>query len=169
MIIGIDPGQKGAIATLTENGILRYDPMPTKKDIRIIKSGKRKGKTRHVDILDPYRIVTLLERIDEESDSQCHVVLERQIPYFGGKMQCYEMGANMYGLIYACHALHLSFIIVTPQQWKSRVLVGMPWRHNKLASVDYVKQRYPSYNLTNNDGIADAICIALYGKSEGLT
>jgi len=45
------------------------------------------------------------------------------------------------------------------------------WVGNKQASIEYIQKKYPHMPLrlgkqrTDQDGIADALCLALYGRA----
>ena len=58
---------------------------------------------------------------------------------------------------------------VTPQRWKKIVLSGTP--KDKDAAIAYCRRKYPDVSLlptprskVNNHNLADAICIAEYGR-----
>lgn len=72
-----------------------------------------------------------------------------------------------------CAALGLPFVLVRPMEWKKVVLIGMNWKGSKEASVQYVQQRYLDISLLPtprcripSDGLADAICLAEYGRQK---
>ncbi len=65
-------------------------------------------------------------------------------------------------------ALGIRVELVEPTEWKKVVLAGTT--KDKDAAIDYARRAYPGTSLipegkrTPHDGLADAICIATYGK-----
>ena len=65
-------------------------------------------------------------------------------------------------------ALKISTVRVTPQAWKKAILAGT--KKDKDAAIEYVNMKYPDFELIlprcrkPHDGMADAICIAEYGR-----
>lgn len=61
-----------------------------------------------------------------------------------------------------------AYLLVRPQDWKKEVLAGTD--KDKAAAIDFCTHFYPEINLipgrkkTPQDGIADAVCLAEYGK-----
>ncbi len=74
-----------------------------------------------------------------------------------------------YGLVIGvCEALGIPYRLVTPQAWKKVVLAGTA--KDKDAAVSFVRRAYPGVDLipgkkrVPHDGIADAMCIAEFGR-----
>jgi len=149
-VIGIDVGFKGAIALLGSkvDGVVM---MPVAKGEKIY--------------LDLPMIVGRLEMYQPDL-----VVIEKvsAMPK-QGVTSVFRFG-EQFGMIQGiCSALNLPYILVRPQEWKKKILVGYP-KGDKSASIRYVKQKYPHISLLptkrskkDSDGMADAICIAEYG------
>jgi len=149
IIIGIDPGKKGAIAIFSNNNI------------------------------DTFTIPLIENEIDEKSlfnlfiefnNSNCMAFLEKvhSMPK-QGVASTFTFGMG-YGLIkMALTGNNIPYQLVTPQAWKKKILAGLP--SEKSSAILYVNRKYPTVSLipkgkrTPSDGIADAICIAEYGKT----
>lgn len=150
-IIGIDPGKSGAIAVIDcDNGyILECISMPV--------AGKD---------LDLSAINLFLSRY--AVDTRC-VFIEKVGAMPGqGVTSMFNFGFTV-GAIHALVAAHqIPRYTVTPQAWKKLVLAGT--LKDKAAAVDYCNRAFPQTSLLRtsrskkpNDGMADAICIAVYG------
>lgn len=179
VFIGIDPGLSGGIGVMDGDGeIITCLPMPIFQ-----------GKKKH---MDTKQVAELLSSFT--IGNSVFVTLEKQIP-FGGKSEMVlvlstgkklraMIGQSVsstayfqqqYGeLIGVCVALQIPFITVAPITWKKDILEGLPWKGgNKAASIMYVQQRWPEVNLLPtsrcrkpSDGLAEAICLAEYGRKE---
>lgn len=97
------------------------------------------------------------------------IVIEKQHarPYDGHTSMNTALPA--YGqLIGMCQAKGWPLKIVEPREWKRVVLKGT--KRDKQAACAYVAMRYPKIDLRPgrrrkaHDGIADAVCIAEWGK-----
>ena len=158
--IGIDPGLKGGLALLTEGyGDLVFS-MPTIKTTK----GKKTAETINLPLL-----VEMLEQFARKGGT---VFLEKvgAMPK-QGVSSTFKFGTG-YGQIQGVLAtLRMPFELVTPQQWMKVVLAGYGKGGNTKASIQYVMQKFPGVSLfaTNrsrrpSDGMADAICLAEYGR-----
>lgn len=145
IILGIDPGKKGGISWInrTEASAIA---MPL--------AGKE---------LDLPYLADLVKGICPDK-----VVIEKQGAMPGqGVVSMFTIGKN-YGLLLGICAQY-SVEIVTPQRWKKEVLQGTT--KDKNAAIAYCRQSFPDVSLLPNpkcrkpsDGIADALCIAEYGR-----
>ncbi len=145
IIIGIDPGAKGGIAGV--GGSPWALPMPM--------SGNEVNATRLVAILKPY--------------PDCLCVVEKQ-QVFGveGRVSCFTTGQGYGTIIGVLLALQLHTELVLPPAWKKLILAGT--LKDKGAAIAYCGRAYPGVPLiippkrTPSDGLADALCIAEYGR-----
>ncbi|MCK6488469.1 MAG: Holliday junction endonuclease [Planctomycetes bacterium] len=68
-----------------------------------------------------------------------------------------------------CAALGIPVVLVMPTQWKKQVLLGLP--HDKDGAVQFCASRWPQTDLVlsgcrvPHDGLADALCLAEYGRA----
>lgn len=86
-----------------------------------------------------------------------------------GKRQIWTMAANYSAMLTALKCGGIPFVIVAPQTWKGVVLRDTA--KDKAAAIAYVARRFPSVDLKPgrrikpHDGMADAVCIAVYGAT----
>lgn len=142
MIIGIDPGLKGGIATEKS----AY-PMP-------VGTGK----------IDAIVLSHLLRKADG------NVLYVEKVGARPGQGVCSMFNFGFGCGIIEGVALSLGYLVryVTPQQWK-KVVLGAKYQHDKDGSIAFCRDHYPHINLcpgrlrVPSDGLADAICIREYG------
>jgi crossover junction endodeoxyribonuclease RuvC len=151
-IIGIDPGLQGAIARISMDGKAYTFPMP-------ILHG----------MIDVERLIFFLKGVQPSA-----IIVEKQQVFrrqdgggSEGPVGAFTMGMN-YGLILAAVSPYRHFI-VRPQTWKT--VLGTHGR-GKAAAIAYATEHYPDVSLLASprcrkpsDGMADALCIAAYGKT----
>lgn len=149
MIVGIDPGYSGAIASLdpgTRN--LRVIDMPTLPG--------KKGKT----ILDYQAMV--LSLIPPSSEQ--HVAMVEQVSAMPGQgvSSMFRFGQCYGALQAAVHGHGYEVHYVTPSQWKK--YFGLS--RDKGVSRGLAKERFPRYadmfSRVKDDGRAEAALLALY-------
>ena len=155
IIVGIDPGYKGAIATLNGKGKLRRIlPMP------IIKVGNKNQ-------LDENAICKFLER---RLISIEHVFIEavHSMPK-QGVASTFAFGAGWGILRGICVGLHLPYTLVHSRSWKKVMCRDVP--KGKDAGILVAKRIWPGVILLpstrcrkDSDGMADALLIAEYGR-----
>lgn len=147
--VGIDPGQKGGIAIIDEGGITA-EAMPMQdKSIQI----------REIcEYLEPLKNpFTVIEKVHAMPDQ--------------GVSSTFTFGRGVGELIGMLKVLQIPYFEVTPQAWKKHVLMGMAWKGNKGASIEYCNAKYPKLDLLptprctkQSDGMADALCMAEYAR-----
>ena len=155
IIVGVDPGQKGGLAIM-KDGACTGHPMPL--------AGKEVDTRAVADlVMGEYDLVL------EDPSNHILVVVEKvhAMPK-QGVSSTFKFGLNYGRILGAIEALGLRYELVTPQAWKKAILAGT--NKGKTAAVEFVHRRYPSVNLmpgrmrTHHDGIADAVCLAEYGR-----
>lgn len=153
MIIGIDPGLKGGICLGSQYTGWRIYPMP------VTGNG-----------LDLVRLKLILTQRNNELVELVVIEKVHSMPK-QGVVSSFKFGDGFGSLKSMCVCLGLPFILVTPQRWKKTVLAGYDWKGNKDMSIVWVKQRHPSLSLrptersrVDSHGLADAVCLAEYGK-----
>ncbi len=146
MIVGIDPGKSGGVASISREVATAF-PMPI--------LGKE---------IDGAALGYWLRCVSPET-----VIIEKSQAMPGqGVTSMFNYGAGFGRLLGICEALGLPYRLVTPQRWKGVVLAGTA--KDKDAAISFVRRAYPSINLTPgrkrkaHDGIADAVCLAEYGR-----
>jgi crossover junction endodeoxyribonuclease RuvC len=160
IVVGIDPGNLGAIAILDKNdGDVVYD-MPT---FVTTGSGKtKKGNTKKHTMLDENEIRKILSRpcID-------HVFIEKSQSMPGQGSSSTFNYACSYGIIRGiCVGLELPYTLIHPATWKRSMMKDMD--KSKDASIIRAKQLFPKVDIGKKDGRAEALLIAVYGKKEFL-
>jgi hypothetical protein len=74
-------------------------------------------------------------------------------------------------LLGMCEAIGWSYLNPTPREWKNLVLRDT--KKDKDAAINLVRTRFPELELrpgkmrNYHDGIADAVCLAEYGRIKG--
>lgn len=137
LIVGIDPGQSGAIASISEDanavGFIRLDV--TEKDISDWFAYQEK------EIRFAY-----IEKVHS---------MPRQ-----GVASSFKFGVN-YGFLRGCLISHgIPFEEVTPQRWQKAM--GCLTKGDKNVSKARAQQLFPDIKITH--AIADALLLAEYGR-----
>ena len=146
MIIGIDPGISGAIATLTGDSLVDVVDMPTMKN----------GKKQMVNAAE------LAKLLSSYKSNNTVVYLERVSAMPGqGVSSMFNFGVS-FGIIQGITgALQIPMVLVTPQLWKKKAgLLGK----DKDCARTLAQQLYPAAPLGRKKdcGRADAILIARF-------
>ena len=149
-IIGIDPGMKGGLAFLDDDGVMAYALPMVGGEINYSK------------------LISLLVDPLDNTDTYLAVIEKVHAMPKQGVSSTFKFG-RQYGEIRGILiALNIPMIEVTPQAWKKKVLAGQDWKGNKKASVQFCQKRWPKVSLlpkersrVPSDGMADAICIAM--------
>lgn len=148
--IGIDPGLAGGIAIITD---IDVEVTPTLLEGDEIDIGQmRCWLETYIDIRQPVAIIEKVHSMPEQSAQSGFT--------FG------LVTGEMRGML---KAMYIPFFTITPQAWKKAVLVGTD--HSKDAAIAFCRNAYPNIPLlatsrsrTPHTGIADALCMAHYGK-----
>lgn len=153
IILGIDPGQKGALCWLGDGKIIQVSDIPTMP--------KLTGKGTTINHISLAAIIANAPFPDKVFIEKVHAMPKQ------GVSSVFEFGYGV-GLLHGIlAALHYSTELVTPNAWKKyHSLLKKP----KDASRSLALTLYPQYedqlNLKKHNGRADAICIALYGSNK---
>jgi hypothetical protein len=153
-IVGVDPGLSGAFVSITGD---RIDvlPMPV--------AGKE---------IDVAEIVSWFKKV---VDDTVYVYIEavHSMPK-QGVSSSFKFGfvtGIVHGIV---RTLDYPMFLVTPQAWKKEMLAGTD--KTKQASIDFCRRAFPDVSLfrtprskTYDDGIADALLIAEYGRRKQLS
>lgn len=145
-VLGIDPGQTGGLAIIV-GGQVTVWPMPlagTEIDLAEV------ARIMRASVPD----LVVIEKV--------HAMPKQ------GVSSTFKFGEGYGGIKGVVAALGIRLELVTPQAWQKAVLSGTS--KDKSAAVAYVRRAYPSAELVRkgcripHSGIADAICIAEYGR-----
>jgi len=151
VIIGVDPGFLGAIATLFPNDVTLLADMPT------LPGPKGKTELNHNGVLNEMRVsdsghpgVVWLEKVGARPGQGVSSMFR-----FGQQLGALEMAATACG-----HELRY----VTPATWKAHFGLSA----DKGVARGYAMKRFPQLAdklaRVKDDGRAEALLIALYGK-----
>lgn len=158
MIIGIDPGLKGAIAFLKDDGNLVINDLP----LRQTASGK---KTIHGGDLHAM-VSTALSFPFHSNGMKKHVVaLEcvNAMPH-DGVVSAFNFGKSTGIIVGVLASLNLTIIEPPPAVWKNALGLGT----NKKDSLALAKKTFPKYHYyferAKDDGRAEAALIAHFVK-----
>lgn len=139
--IGVDPGISGALAVVDSDGMLVHHMMfpgtwSPVYDYLIKLSMK-------------YTIIAGVEKV-------------AAVPGNGVK-SLFSFGGNVGGWKAVLELSRTPHIEVAPAAWQPKILGSFPKGESKKAALNYVAKRYPDLKLLKEEqGVADAICIALY-------
>lgn len=155
VIVGIDPGLRGAVAILADNE--PYEPHRNVFDCPVMGTRSTPGG------FNEYGMYTILRNLKPDV-----VYIERQqtMP----KQGLSSSGKTMYGYglwIMAIVSLNVPYHVVTAQAWKKFMLAGLD-RSDKNVSRMVAMRCFPSLAdklaRVGDDGRAEALLIAEYGR-----
>ena len=155
MIIAADPGKKGALCALYNDGrIFKVMVMPM--------AGKDIDWGKVTDFIR--------ECVTNANGEAVTGVIEKVHAMPGqGVTSMFSFGGSFHGLRAVYAALRVSYELVSPQGWKKVVLAGT--QKDKAAATAYCRQKWPRQSLMANDrcrtvhdGITDVLCIAEFGR-----
>lgn len=146
IVVGIDPGKKGALVRLTETTQEAFMMPVIGKDI------------------DAHAVAMWLR--EQRPDL---VVIEKVGAMRGqGVTSMFTFGRGTGKLLGVLEALAIPYQEVTPQAWKKKILAGTA--KDKDAAIAFCSRRWPDLPLipqgkrVAQDGIADAACMAEYAR-----
>lgn len=155
--LGADPGLSGALAVIHWTGEIETLPTPV--------AGKE------IDVISIVNWIDTVLPVDTLVGRYPAVAYIEKVSAFPGQgvSSMFKFGF-VTGVIHGIlRAVSIPLYTVTPQAWKKEILAGTD--KSKQAAIDYVLRAYPDVSLfrtprsrTYDNGIADAICIAEYGK-----
>lgn len=152
-VVGIDPGQQGAIVFLNERKFL-HSLMPLKDKIE-----------KEIDFTRVREILMKESRID-------HVFLERAVPFAMGSKSAFNYGRGFMALELAIQLAGLPVTYVEPAKWTKAMHAGIKDDLKpKAKSITAVKRLYPQWLFDVpqtktgklHEGVVDALLIAGYG------
>lgn len=153
-VIGIDPGNAGAIAAIIKDKVLLFD-MPI---IKTQGSGKTaKGNPKIHTVMDEQEIRNILLKI-----KPVHVFIEKSQSMPGQGVTSMFNYAASYGIIRGiCVGLQIPYTLIHPATWKRSLMKDMD--KGKGSSIMRAKQLYPKADIGKKDGRAEALLILHYG------
>lgn len=154
--IGIDPGQKGFVTVIDEDG-------------KFIEAFSLLKKSNEVDVND---IVTRLFNLSIYEDN-CHIILEDVHSIFGSSAKSNFNFGWIVGVIEGTiSSLGISYSKVAPKTWQKQMHQGIPKNDNKkVMSFMACHRIFPTVNLkrtekckNEDDNFADSLLMAEYGR-----
>ena len=143
LIIGIDPGKKGGIAWITDNGIA-VEAMPdTSLDLW--------------ELIED--IVSDIQIIYRQSECMAYLEQVHSSPQMGVK-SAFTFGNGFGHLEMALTAANVPFQRIRPQDWQKTL--GCMSKGNKNVTKQRAQELFPSIKMTHK--IADACLIAEFGR-----
>lgn len=159
VICGIDPGLSGGIAF--SSGHAFKTPIIKEKEVVV------KKKTKKTRIKEQYLDIPSIIKLLKEYNPSL-VVMENNHAWSGdGVCSMFTFGRGFGTFEGICGALSIRLEKVDPKVWKEKILPNTP--KDKQAAIDYCHINFPLINLqpgrttTDQDGMADALCIMQYG------
>ena len=147
IVIGVDPGSKGAIVILVLEGV---------KTLSV-------GSSKEVSGANLYDLIA-----QEKAD---HVFIEKaQSMPRQGISSAFTYGTGYGGLLAAVEIAKVPFTLISPRIWTSKMHLGCEGDNPKEKSVKAFARIFPGMgdgiknrNGKLHDGIVDAALIAMYG------
>lgn len=149
LIAAFDPGQKGAVAILDDNGaieLLADLPIISDKSLTWVDGGSLQGM-----LLNAIR------------GRPCRAVVERVSAMPGqGVASSFVFGVGLGSILGVLQALHLPIELVTAASWKR----AMGLSSKKAASLHKARLAFPTaeLHLAKHDGRAEALLIATWAR-----
>lgn len=154
-ILGVDPGNKGGLAICENGKIIGAIPMP----IREVTPVKKTYTQPNFTLIGKWLRENLVD--------MAYIELVGSMPG-QGVASTFTFGFNTGGLHGVIGCLDIPLRMVMPQRWKTLVLDKNT--ADKDDAIAFCQQNCPDISLmatkrskVPSDGIADAICIAVYG------
>lgn len=167
LVIGIDPGLSGAYAVVTADGN-GFDVQP----LPVIGAGNRRE-------IDARTLADALLYLRTLSPIALAVVEEVAARPGQGVVSMFTFGRGVGTIHGVLSALRVPIEVVKPQVWQRAILPSLAptvRKEDRKAAlkqnaIAYATKRYPSLKLratakskTDHDGMADAICLAEFGR-----
>jgi len=145
-VIGIDPGAKGGLVLIGDNH--------TDSTLMPMVAGEVDGHALAHWLLFAEPDVVVLEKVGARPKQ--------------GVTSMFTFGMRCGVVKGVLEAMNIPYRLVTPQAWKRAVLAGT--KKDKDAAIAFVRRAYPTIDMTPGltrtpqDGIADAACMAVWGR-----
>ena len=165
IIIGIDPGKYGGIAFMNKGENTRAFPLPTVDDRVDV------GKLQEMIYEIGYHEVNFWGRAHGGEAEWAIAYVEVQQTRAGNKGNLL-IGANYGRILAVLELMDISIREVTPRKWKGSLFPDQKTEGDKDVSIKYCVEA--GYDLPSlrprgkklHDGVADAICIAVFGVKD---
>jgi crossover junction endodeoxyribonuclease RuvC len=161
LVLGVDPGISGGLSCIYPSGRVESVVMPTRS--------KEEGKVwgSRIDFVQVFR--TIKDWCKGEK-ATAFIEHAQSMPE-QGVVSTFNYGVGFGGILAVFQVLDIPHQLIRPMRWKKAVL-GEGNTEGKATTIEYVTRKFPGANLfrtarctTKHDGMADAICLADYGKT----
>lgn len=157
--VGIDPGRKGALVLLDDNGDTDTLQMPLRDD----------GKTLNGASIAAWLLITEPDVVVVEKLGARNLFSDGKAVRKASNEFRLATGYGM--LLGILEAMGIPYRLVLPMNWKTKVLgsygtdkeAAIAWTQDNCPQVDLI----PGRCRVPQDGIADAACLAAYGLQRG--
>jgi crossover junction endodeoxyribonuclease RuvC len=156
IIIGIDPGARGAIAVSIDGEFEQIEPMPA-DEVKV-------GKSKRMRVNAP-RLATFLKAVAVIANGRkCHVYIENvsSLPK-EGVASAYAFGKACGIVEGVVAALELPHTFVTPQEWKKALRCPKDKGATRRRASELFPLNARMWSRVKDDGKAEAALIAHYG------
>lgn len=161
-VVGIDPGNSGGMAVCEDGEVIGAIPMPSHKITPVKKT---------YTVVDFELVAKFLKA---NNPDKVYIELVGARPGQGG-VSMFNFGYSTGGLHGICAALGIPVETVRPQEWKKVCFGNKKGAGDKEDAIAFCQLNCPDVSLlptkrskTPSDGIADAICISIYGMRDAL-
>ena len=143
LIVGIDPGMRGAVALIYDDDSVFIEDMPIL------------GK----EVNGAALVVTLKEFTPD------HAWLESVNSFGMGRQSAFNFGQGVGVIKGVLAALNIPYTLVTPATWKKHFKLGRNKDASRAAAIRLYPKSAEMFKLKKHEGRAEATLIAAYGKS----
>jgi len=151
IIIGIDPGIKGALAFLRDGVVVDVIDAPV--------VGTGNGPRQELDLPQMARIIDATVRAET-----VHAFIEQVGAMPGqGVSSMFSFGRSYGGALGVLAGLFIATTRLTPQQWKREFNVGKDKEQSRRRASELMPDATGFWPLKKHDGRAEAALLALYG------
>lgn len=151
IVIGIDPGIKGALAVMEKGRITSVQSLPT------IATGV--GSRREIDLP---QLAHALDALGKHEPVRVYIEQVGAMPG-QGVASMFSFGRSYGGILGVLAGLFMSTTRVTPQQWKREFSVGADKEQVRRRASELLPDCAHYWPAKAHDGRAEAALIALYG------
>jgi crossover junction endodeoxyribonuclease RuvC len=156
MIIGIDPGISGAIAAVSDGGVLLWV-----QDMPVRDAGKKARKQREIDGAELARILR-----PHVADICCAWVEEVSAMPGQGVSSMFSLGDSRGTIRGVLEALGISVERVAPQRWKRAYGLDSDKEAARALAIRLYPTRSGELARKRDHGRAEAVLIARYGAQQ---
>jgi len=170
MFIGCDPGFKGALALLGEDGtLISVVDMPIqhvkgKNQLVFDSHGRPVERARQTTVLDPHAIFSLMSGWYEMANSEIFYIGEKVWARPDEGRSSVSKLMEGFGLVQGmAYGLQMKVVLVAPQTWKAAMGVTADKNTSLAKAREVFPDMQPYFRRKMDDGRAEAALIGLWG------